>query len=188
VWCATTLCDQRPRTDRHEPAAAVGEREHTIASMERDVLARLRDLIASSRVLSLAVIVDGEAEAALLPFVPRDDLAAVYVQASVLARHSRGLIADARVGLLVHAPDTPDADPLQLRRLTVQAVVSLLPRETSGFAAAARFVGRFPAARTTLALEDFNLYELAFGRGRYVEGFGRAFNVGAHTFGDLSQL
>lgn len=157
--------------------------------MERDVLVGLRDLLSSSRVLSLAVIVEGEAEAALLPFVARDDFAAVFVQASGLARHSRGLTADTHVGVLVHAPDMPDSDPMQLRRLTAQALVSILQRGTTAFTAAAdRFVDRFPAARTTLALEDFNLYELALGRGRYVEGFGRAFNVGPHTFAELARL
>ena len=157
--------------------------------MERDVLIGLRELLSSSRVLSLAVIVEGEAEAALLPFVARDDFAAVYVQASGLARHSRGLMADTRVGVLVHAPDTPDADPMQLPRLAVQAAIGILPKETAEFAAAAdRFAGRFPAARTTLALADFNLYRITLGRGRYVEGFGRAFNVGPQTFGELSRL
>ena len=157
--------------------------------MDRDVLVGLRDLLSSSRVLSLAVLVEGEAEAALLPFVPRDDFAAVFVQASGLARHSRGLMADTRVGLLVHAPDAPDADPMQLPRLTVQAVVRVLPKETAEFSAAAdRFAARFPTARMTLALADFSLYELTLGRGRYVEGFARAFNVGPQTFAELSRL
>ena len=157
--------------------------------MERDVLVGLRNLLSSSRVLSMAVLVDGEAEAALLPFVASDDFTAVYVQASGLARHSRGLVAGARVGVLVHAPDTPAADPMQLPRLTVQAVVNHLDRDTAGFTSAAeRFAGRFPAARTTLALGDFNLYALTLGRGRYVEGFARAFNVGPQTFEELSRL
>jgi hypothetical protein len=38
----------------------------------------------------------------------------------------------------------------------------------------------------TLGLGDFNLYELTLGRGRYVEGCARAFNVGAHTFSELA--
>jgi heme iron utilization protein len=156
--------------------------------MERDVLIALRDLLSSSRVLSLAVIVEGEAEAALLPFVARDDFAALYVQASGLARHSRGLLAHTRVGVLIHAPDAPDADPMQLPRLTVQAEVRILTRETAEFTAAAdRFAGRFPAARMTLALDDFKLYELTLGRGRYVEGFARACNVGPQTFAALRQ-
>jgi hypothetical protein len=38
----------------------------------------------------------------------------------------------------------------------------------------------------TLGLGDFNLYELTLGRGRYIEGFARAFNLGAHTFSELA--
>jgi heme iron utilization protein len=157
--------------------------------MERDVLIALRDLLVSSRVLSLAVIVDEEAEAALLPFVARPDFAAVYVQASGLARHSRGLMTGTRVGVLVHAPDTAGADPMQLPRLTVQAVVNIVAKGTAQFTAAAdRLADRFPAARITVGLEDFTLYELTLGRGRYVEGFARAFNVGPQTFDELRRL
>ena len=78
---------------------------------------------------------------------------------------------------------------MQLPRLTAQAVVRILTRETAEFTAAAdRFAGRFPAARMTLAMEDFNLYELTLGRGRYVECFARAFNVGPQTFGELDPV
>jgi hypothetical protein len=157
--------------------------------MEHDVLVAIRGLMSSTRVLTLAVIVGGEPEAALLPFAVRADFGAVYVQASGLARHSRGLTPGARVGLLVHASDTPNADPMQLARLTVQADVRVLEKETDELAtAAARFIGRFPGAEVTLNLGDFNLHELTLGRGRYVEGFARAFNVGPQTFQEISGL
>ena len=154
--------------------------------MERAVLDAIRDLLEQTRVLSLAVLVDGDPEAALLPFAHRDDYGALFVQASGLARHTRGLQAGARVGVLVHASDTPDADPMQLPRLSLQATVSVLDRESPAYgAAASRFVARFPAAAMTLELGDFNLYELTLGRGRYVEGFARAFNVGPDTFSEI---
>ena len=157
--------------------------------MERDVLIAIRDLMSSTRVLALAVIVDGEAEAAMLPFASSPGFGAVYVQASGLARHSRGLTPGAQVGLLVHASDTPDRDPMQLPRLLAQATVRILDRETDEFASiAARFIDRFPGAKMTLNLEDFNLYELTLGRGRYVEGFAKAFNVGPETFREIAGL
>lgn len=154
--------------------------------MDRDVLEAIRRLLQEARVLSLAVVVEGEPEAALLPFAHRADYGALYVQASGLARHTRGLQPGARVGLLVHANDTPDADPMQLPRLSVQATVAIVDKDSDAFAAAAApFTERFPAAAMTLELGDFNLYELTLGRGRYVEGFARAFNVGPDTFGEL---
>ena len=157
--------------------------------MDRQVLEAIREMMTAHRVLSLAVLVDGEPEASLLPFACRPDFGAVYVQASGLARHSRGLQPGARVGVLIHEDDTPEADPLQVRRMTVPATVSVLDRESGAFAAAREiFVARFPGAEMTLSLGDFNLYELTLGRGRYIAGFAQAFNIGPETFKEIAEL
>jgi putative heme iron utilization protein len=151
--------------------------------MDPAAVAALRALLETERILTLAVIVDGAPVAALLPFAPTADLTAVLVQASGLARHTRGLTDGARVGVAIHVPATPDRDALQIPRLTVDATVRVLPRDSSAFAAAARrLIARFPAAETTLALPDFQICALELGRGRYVEGFARALNVGPETF------
>jgi putative heme iron utilization protein len=157
--------------------------------MDRQVLEAIRDIVVTHRLLSLAVLIDGDPEASLLPYALRPDFAAVYVQASGLARHAKGLQPGAHVGVLVHENDAADADPLQTKRMTVQATVAVLDRDSEAFAAARDlFVARFPGAELTLSLGDFNLYELTLGRGRYVAGFGQAFNVGPDTFRDVAAL
>jgi len=157
--------------------------------MEQQVLEAIRDMMTTHRVLSLAVTVDGDPEASLLPYAVRPDFGAVFVQASSLARHTRGLQPGARVGVLIHENDEAGADPLQTKRLTVQATVAVLDRESEAFAAARdMFVARFPGAEMTLSLGDFNLYELTLGRGRYIAGFGQAFNVGPDTFREVVAL
>jgi len=93
------------------------------------------------------------------------------------------------VGVLIHENDTAEADPLQIRRMTLQATVAVLDRESAAFSAARDlFVARFPGAEMTLSLGDFNLYELTIGRGRYVAGFAQAFNVGPDSFRDIAAL
>ena len=157
--------------------------------MEADVLAAIRDLVTNQRVLALAVVIDDEPEAGLLPYAVREDFGALYVQASGLARHTRGLTPGGQVGILIHAADSADADPMQLARLTVHATVQIVDKTSDRFATTReRFTARFPAADMTLDLGDFNLYELTLGRGRYVEGFARTFNVGADTFRDIGGL
>ena len=157
--------------------------------MDRQVLEAIRDLVATHRVLGLAVLVDGDPEASLLPSAARADYGAVYVQASGLARHSKGLQPGARVGVLIHENEAADADPLQTKRMTVQATVAVLDRESEAFAAAREvFVGRLPGAEMTLNLGDFNLYELTLGRGRYIAGFGQAYNIGPDTFREIAEL
>ena len=157
--------------------------------MDRQVLEAIRDMVATHRVLSLAVLVDGDPEASLLPYAVRADYGAVYVQASGLARHTRGLQPGARVGVLIHENEAADADPLQTKRMTVQATVAVLDRESEAFATAREvFVGRLPGAAMTLNLGDFTLYELTLGRGRYIAGFGQAYNIGPDTFREIAEM
>lgn len=157
--------------------------------MDRDVLTAIREMLTSRKVLCLAATIDDEPSASLLPFAVSPGFDAVFVQASTLARHSRALVEGASVGLLFHEPDTEDVDPLQMARLTVQATVEVVPRDTKAFAEASEiFVGRLPSAAMTLELADFTLYRLRFGRGRYVAGFAQAYNVGPDTFEDVSRL
>ncbi|HXY39565.1 MAG TPA: hypothetical protein VEQ10_07845, partial [Vicinamibacteria bacterium] len=52
---------------------------------------RLVDLLTRQRLLALAVVVDGEPVVGLMPFAYDRGRGALYVQASRLARHTKGL-------------------------------------------------------------------------------------------------
>lgn len=157
--------------------------------MDRDVLTAIREMLTTRTALCLAAIIDDAPAASLLPFAVSPDFRSVFVQASTLAKHSRALRPGATVSVLVHQPDTGDTDPLQLSRLSVQATVELVERDTDAFARASDvFVGRLPSASMTLELADFSLYRLVFGRGRYVAGFAQAFNVGPDTFEEVAAV
>ena len=157
--------------------------------MDREQLESIRSLLQSTRVLSLAYLNGDAPEAALLPFAPRDDCRALYVQASTLARHTRALQSGARVGILIHAQDSAKTNPMQLSRLSVAAAVSRVDQNGADYdVAAAQFIARFPAAKMTLGFGDFGLYQLTLGEGRFVEGFARAFEVTADTFAEIGTL
>ena len=89
---------------------------------------QLRELLTAQRILAISVLVDGEPYAGLLPyvFVPEDG--AVLVHASQLARHTRGFTPGAPFSTVVHQPDRPGADPLQIPRVTLQGVVELVDK------------------------------------------------------------
>ena len=154
--------------------------------MDANVARAVRELLETEHVLSLAVLADDEPVAALLPYALGENYATLLVHASGLARHTRGLVDGASVGVLIHEPATPDIDPMQVPRLTAQATVKVVPRESDAFALfSRRLVARFPAAATTLALGDFVLCRLVLGRGRYVRGFAQATNIGPEGFEEL---
>lgn len=143
--------------------------------MLKSTIRALQSLLDGQRVLSIAVEVDNAPYAALLPFAPVPDRSGVFVHASQLARHSRGLTAGASVAVLLHEPDLPGKDPLQLQRAMLQCRVTPLVRDTSEWQAGREvYLARFPEAAVTFDLADFTLLRLDFESGLYVAGFGRA--------------
>ena len=152
--------------------------------MRPEDAALLRDLLAVSRVAALGVLVEGAPYVGLVPFAAAADRQALLVHASRLARHARGLVAGAPFSALLHAPDAPGADPLQLPRVTfLGAVVPLVPGSDDD--ARGRYLTRFPGAEQTFALPDFALYALRIREGRLVAGFARARDV---STADLAAL
>lgn len=148
----------------------------------------LKELLTARRVLSVSVLLDSVPYTGLLPFAMRPDFGAALVHASSLARHTAGLADGNRISFLVHARDNPDADPLQLPRLTMQGVSRLVAREGADYPAARQtYVAKFPASEPIFGLGDFNLYALAPQKGRFVVGFGRAYNVTAETIRALAE-
>lgn len=148
--------------------------------------ALLKSLLVDERLLALGVVDSGEPLVGLLPFAVAEDFSAVYVQASQLARHTRGLTPGARFSAVVHRPDGRDGNPLQVPRVILEGVVDPLGPERPEREPAIRvFVGRFPSAAMTLALPDFALYRLEIGGGRVVAGFGSARRLSADDFRDL---
>lgn len=153
-----------------------------MTSADADLLRRLL----SQRVLSLGVLVDGAPYVGLLPFAVADGHQALLVHASDLARHTRGLADGAPWSALLHLPDDPGGDPLQVGRATLSGDVGRLVEGTPEHGAAkARFLGRFPDAAQTFDLPDFGMFALRVRAGRLVAGFARARDFSP---GDLAAL
>ena len=146
--------------------------------MNSEARAHLKQLLEGQRVLSVAVVIEGEPQLGLLPFAVLPDHSGVLVHVSALAKHTRGLAAGAKVGLLIHQSEEAISDPLQVPRVSLQAEVGELRRGSPHYEdAKSRYLARFPQAGVTFGLADFKLLELTFLDGRYIEGFARAMNI-----------
>ncbi len=157
--------------------------------MNSEDTALLRDLLERQRVLSLGVLVDGEPYVGLLPFAAGAGLSTLFVHASGLARHTKGLGQGAPFSALLHAPDESGADPLQIPRVSLQGDVRPLARDTPEYEdAASRYLTRFPQSEETFELGDFGLYALRIREGRLVGGFARARNVSPGDLLEASRL
>lgn len=102
------------------------------------------------------------------------------IHVSALSPHTRDLLADPRVSLMLVAPRAPGDDPLALARLSLQADAEVLEPDTAAHTTAqAAYRTRFPTAEVTFGLGDFRLVRLRARSARFVAGFGRAHALGA---------
>lgn len=154
--------------------------------MSPDQVEALRELLTSSRVLSLALVVDEAPVNGLLPFAVTPDYRALVVHASRLARHTKGLHDGASFDALLHEPVVGDVDALQVKRVTLRGVVRVPEDGTPAHDALRRlYLMKFPDAEPITALGDFAFYVLLIEGGRLVTGFGAAANVTQDTLETL---
>lgn len=150
--------------------------------------ARLAELLLGQRLLALGVVVEGTPVVGLLPYAVSANHAALYVQASRLARHTRGLVAGAPWSGMIHEPDSADIDPLRVPRLQLDGLVEPLSGQHHEFQSAAlALLQRFPQAAATLQLGDFGVYRLEIRSGRMVLDFGQAINLSREHFEGIAR-
>ena len=142
-----------------------------------EIIGELTALRESQRSVVLATVgPEGYPEASYAPYVcdERDDF---YIFVSRLARHAHNLETDRKASLLFIEPEELARQIFARRRLTyrcaVQPVAADVPEWNAQLACMQR---RFGAVVATLSrLADFRLFRLVPLEGRYVRGFGQAF-------------
>ncbi|NUM43058.1 MAG: hypothetical protein HUU38_00015 [Anaerolineales bacterium] len=154
---------------------------------EQDTLI-LKFLLTKQRVATLAILVDEKPFTGLLTFAILPDFSAAILQASNLAKHTAGLTDGAPYSLLIHLPDDPKSDPLQLARVSLQGTVQKLPKgEPEYETAKVLYLTKFPASANIFPMSDFNLYALAFHQCRFVAGFGAIYSLPPEKLKELSE-
>ncbi len=138
----------------------------------------LRELLTQQRVAAVAVLVENRPYVGLLPFAMRRDFRAALIHASTMARHSAGLQLQSTFGMLVQEPDQGKSNPQQLARVSLQGTVAPLDPSDETWASGKKiYLEKFPQAKITFELGDFNLYELLIEEARFVAGFGKTFDI-----------
>jgi putative heme iron utilization protein len=142
--------------------------------------AEVQSLLHATRVGMLATVGEAFPLASAVPFVSVQGWTDLLLHISILAAHTRNLLRDPRMSLLVMERDGPEKNPLALKRLILQGTAHSLDRESRTYDVLARqFTERFPDATVTLALADFRLWQLDIQSAQFIAGFGRAYTSAA---------
>jgi heme oxygenase (biliverdin-IX-beta and delta-forming) len=138
----------------------------------------LARLIRSTRIAALGTLHDGEPNLAMVAYAFAEDFSAFYIHVSKLGKHTGDMENDPRVSLLLTETDDRRVDPQTLARVSIRGMTEILPREDPTYTQVKNiYLTRFPEAEQLFSLGDFNLWKITPRGGRFVAGFGRAFNL-----------
>ena len=106
--------------------------------------------------------------------------ATLVIHVSLLAPHTRHVLARPRVSLLVMQAEIEDAPVLALPRVTMQGQAGALEVNSEPWVDAKRaYLDRFPDAEPTTHFGDFRFIGIAVETARQVSGFGAARSLNA---------
>lgn len=138
----------------------------------------LARLLRQARIAALGTLHDGEPNLAMVAVAVESDFSAFYILVSTLGKHTRDMEADPRVSLLFTEADDHRADPQTLARVSIQGTAEELPRHAPAYPRIRDlYLQRFPEAEKLFSLGDFHLWRISPKGGRFVAGFGQAFNL-----------
>jgi putative heme iron utilization protein len=138
----------------------------------------LARLIRETRVAALGTVHEGEPNLAMVAYSFAEDFSAFYIHVSRLGKHTADMESDPRVSLLITEMDDRRPDPQTLARVSIRGTADVLPQSGPGYAQVRQnYLERFPEAEQLFSLGDFNLWKITPKGGRFVAGFGRAFNL-----------
>ena len=157
--------------------------------MDLDSERALARLIRKTRIAALGTIHNGEPNLAMMAVAFEEDFSALYIHVSKLGKHTGDMEKDPHVSLLITEADDGRSDPQTLARVSINGTAEIILRTDPHYPEIKRtYLACFPEAEQLFSLGDFNLWRISPKGGRFVAGFGKAFNIVPETLKKVSGL
>ena len=142
----------------------------------------LHDLIQTQPIAALGTLHADHPFVSMTPFAVLSDGSGFVIHVSRLAAHTRDMLANPNVSLLVMAPLTPDVLPQALARITIQGQANQCVESGPTHAdAKAAYLARFPESVELFGFADFSLFVIEPASARFVGGFAQATSLSPET-------
>ena len=136
----------------------------------------LRNMLNTQRVASLGTLnAEGGPFVSMVPFAIEPTAACLVIHVSLLAPHTRNLLSNPAVSVMVMQPEVAGEPVHALPRVSMDGMAARLqPDSPSWLAARHVYLARFPDAEPMTHLGDFSFVAIYPTAARQVAGFGTA--------------
>lgn len=154
--------------------------------MDAELNESLVRLLRSRKTAALGTLHAGSPFVSMVPYALVAEGFVIHV--SKLAAHTRDMLADANVSLLIAEAEGGGKSALGLMRVSVQGQAQRIPsssRELPEFKAA--YLARFPDAEQMFSFTDFSIFLIRPDSARFVAGFGQAHSLTGESLAQIVQ-
>ncbi len=152
--------------------------------MNAELTEHLAQLMRARSTAALGTLRAGAPFVSMVPYAIAADGFVVHV--STLAAHTKDMLADARVSLLITEPEGGGKSPLGLQRVTVQGQAQRVSSDApESPVLSAAYLARFPDAEPMFGFADFSIFLIRPDAARFVAGFGQAHSLSGESMAQL---
>ncbi len=147
----------------------------------------LRELLNSQRTASLGTLnAQGGPFVSMVPFAIEPSAACLVIHVSLLAPHTRNLLSNPAVSVMVMQPEAAGEPVHALPRVSMDCTAARLPPASPSWLAARQaYLARFPEAEPMTQLGDFSFVAIYPMAARQVAGFGTARPMEANELAEV---
>ena len=151
--------------------------------MQSSEATALRSLLENQQVAALATLHKGEPAVSMVPYALLPQGQGLVIHVSQLAAHTKDMLANPAVGVLVVATPTPAIPVQALPRVSIQGQARQCLSSAPEYSQASQlYLSRFPQSEQMFGFADFSLFVITIHSARFVGGFAQAASVTAERY------
>ena len=156
--------------------------------MNTELGERMAQLLRERSTAALGTLRDAAPFVSMVPYAIAADGSGFVVHVSKLAAHTKNMLADVRVSLLVAEAEGNGKSALALARVSLQGTARRIPSSSPDLTGCrSAYLARFPEAEQMFDFADFSFFLIRAVSVRFVAGFGEAHSFSAETLAQLLQ-
>lgn len=138
----------------------------------------LAHILRTARVASLGTLRNEAPVVSQVAFIASKDFSAFYIHLSRLAQYAVDMQKDQRAALLISEPDDGRANLHTLASVSILGKAEFIQNGEPGYTPLKKqYLARFPESAPMFEMDDYNFWRILPKGGRYVAGFGKAYNI-----------
>ena len=156
--------------------------------MKVELSEQLQRLVRERSTAALGTLRAGAPFVSMVPYAIAADGSGFLVHVSKLAAHTRDMLADTRVSLLVAEAEGDGRSSLALARVSVQGAARRIPTGSPDLLDfRTTYLARFPEAEPMFGFADFSMFLVRPESARFVAGFGQAHTLSGESLVKILQ-